>query len=33
MALNVAQSGGRPNFMPCVITAGIKRAGAKLGPA
>ena len=27
MALNVAQSGGRPNFLP-----GIIRAGVKVGP-
>ena len=26
MALNVAQSGGRPNFLPGVIKAGVKRA-------
>ena len=26
LALNVAQSGGRPNFLPGVIRAGVKRA-------
>ena len=32
MALNVAQSDGRPNFLPGVIRAGLQRAGVTLGP-
>ena len=33
MALTVTQSGGRQNSFPGVITAGVKKAGDKLGPA
>ena len=29
----MAQNGGRPNFLPAVIRAGVQRACVKLGPA
>ena len=30
--VNVAQSGGRPNFLPGVVKTGVKRVGVKLRP-